>query len=62
MLNAKQAFNLAGRLEAAGHDVDLVYRPNGVDWRISVKQPDNNFWKVEENIPRVTPPGSKEEA
>lgn len=55
-LSAKQAFNLAGRLEAAGHDVDLVHRPNGVDWQISVKQPDNNFWLITENIPRVTPP------
>lgn len=55
-LTAQQAFNLGERLVKAGHAVDRAYAPNGVDWIVSVKKPDNNFWLIDENIPRVTPP------
>ena len=56
MLTAKQAFNLASRLVAAGHDVDGLRRPNGMDWQVSVKLPSNDFWLIEEPIARVSPP------
>jgi hypothetical protein len=49
-LTAAQAFSLAERLRAAGHDVDALRRPNGEDWQVAVKLPDNNFELYDGNV------------
>jgi hypothetical protein len=49
-LTAKQAFSLALRLVAQNHDVDALRRPNGVDWQVAVKLPDNNFELYDNNV------------
>ena len=49
-LTAKQAFSLAERLRVAGHDVDALRRPNGKDWQVAVKLPDNNFELYDDNV------------